>query len=313
MSARTVIEAEGLRKTYGATVAVAGLDFSVHEGEICGLLGPNGSGKTTTILMLLGLTEPTGGRVSVLGHDPLRDPLAVKRAVGYMPDQVGFYDHLTARENLRYSAGLAGLPRGGIASGIEDALESVRLADVGDRKVSTFSRGMRQRLGLAEIVLKGARVAILDEPTSGLDPQSTHEFLDLIRGLKERGVAVLLSSHLLERVQSLCDRVFLFYKGRIVLRGAVPDLAREVLGGGYSILVEARDGDVSRVLSGLDGVTEVKKIGHGRYRIAAETDLRAEVARRLIVGGVHLQRLNVMEPSLDDIYARYFADVRTAA
>ncbi len=308
-----VIEARGLRKAYGRTVAVDGIDFTVGAGEICGLLGPNGSGKTTTILMLLGLTEPSDGGVAVLGRDPLREPLAVKRRVGYMPDSVGFYDHLTAHENLRYSAQLAGLPRAEVADRIADALAAVRLSTVAERKVAAFSRGMRQRLGLAEVVLKGAEVAILDEPTSGLDPQSTHEFLDLIRGLKERGVAVLLSSHLLERVQSVCDRVFLFHRGRIVLQGSVPELAREMLGGGYSIVVEADGGDVSGALRGLDGIREIADEGRGRYRIAAEADLRAEVARQLIASGVRLQRLNVMEPSLDDIYARYFDKLHAAA
>src|SRR6266446_5805941 len=179
-----VIEAKNLTKRYDGVAVVNGISFSVARGEIFGLLGPNGAGKTTTILMLLGLSDISDGQARVLGHDPAREPLAVKRQVGYLPDQIGFYDGLSA---------------------------------VADNRVSTFSRGMRQRLGVAEILMKEAQIAILDEPTSGLDPQATVELLEIIRDLKKRGVSVLLSSHLLERVQSVCDRVALFNQGKIAL------------------------------------------------------------------------------------------------
>src|SRR4249919_2125995 len=239
MPAEVVIRAQGLTKRYGNTLAVDHIDFEVGAGEIVGILGPNGSGKTTTILMLLGLTEPTGGRAEVAGFDPLREPLEVKRRVGYLPDQVGFYDHLTARENLLYTARLLDIPRSQAGRRIMEALESVKLAEVADKRVATFSRGMRQRLGIAEIVMKQAEVAILDEPTSGLDPHATFELLEMIRGLKKADVAVLLSSHLLDRVQSVCDRVALFNKGKIALMGTVVELANQVLGAGHPILVEA--------------------------------------------------------------------------
>src|SRR5690606_2328369 len=176
----TLIEAQGLTKRYGGTLAVDDISFQVGRGEIFGLLGPNGAGKTTTILMLLGLTDTSAGTVRVMGRDPQRDPLGVKRQLGYLPDAVGFYDYLSARDNLAYTARLLGLDAGERASRIDRALARMRLSEVSGRRVATYSRGMRQRLGLAEIVMKDARVAILDEPTSGLDPQSTEEFLDLI-------------------------------------------------------------------------------------------------------------------------------------
>jgi ABC-2 type transport system ATP-binding protein len=190
-----VIEARGLLKLYGSQRAVDAIDLDIHRGEIFGLLGPNGAGKTTTILMMLGLTEISGGSVQVLGFNPVREPLEVKRRVGYLPDSVGFYDHMTARENLQYTARLLDIPRSQAGRRIMEALESVKLADVAGKRVATFSRGMRQRLGIAEIVMKQAEVAILDEPTSGLDPHATYELLEMIRGLKRAGVAVLLSSH----------------------------------------------------------------------------------------------------------------------
>src|SRR5690606_26471930 len=168
-------------------------------------------------LMLLGLTDVSAGQVRLLGMDPQREPLAVKRRVGYMPDAVGFYDTLSARENLAYTARLLGLDARQRRERIDAALARVRLLEVADRPVATFSRGMRQRLGLAEIIVKQARVAILDEPTSGLDPQSTEAFLQLILDLKRDGVTVLLSSHLLDHMQRICDRVALFREGRVAL------------------------------------------------------------------------------------------------
>jgi ABC-2 type transport system ATP-binding protein len=217
-----VIEVQDLTKRYNGTAVVKGISFSVARGEIFGLLGPNGAGKTTTILMLLGLSDISSGTARVLGYDPAREPLAVKRRVGYLPDQVGFYDNLTAAENLRYAARLMGIERGEREGKIRASLAHVGLADVMDQRVGTFSRGMRQRLGLAEILIKDAQIAILDEPTSGLDPQATVELLNIIRELKHQGVSVLLSSHLLERVQSVCDRVALFNQGNIALIGPCP-------------------------------------------------------------------------------------------
>ncbi len=184
MADSIAIRAQGLTKRYGPTVAVDHIDFEVGAGEIVGILGPNGSGKTTTILMLLGLTEPTEGRAEVAGFDPLREPLEVKRRVGYLPDSVGFYDGLSARDNLAYTGRLAGLSRHEINQRFEAALARVGLPDVGRERVATFSRGMRQRLGLAEMLMKRPSIAILDEPTATLDPHSTQEFLGLIRGLK---------------------------------------------------------------------------------------------------------------------------------
>src|SRR5690606_27604189 len=225
-----VIEARGLTKRYGRITAVDAIDLDIRRGEVFGLLGPNGSGKTTTILMLLGLTDVTAGRVRVLGLDPARAPLAVKRRVGYMPDTVGFYDHMSARANLRYTGRLAGIDPAHLEARIDEVLGQVGLTEAAERRTGGFSSGMRRRLGLAEVLLKQPDVAILDEPTNELDPSATREFLELILELKRRGITVLLSSHLLERVQAVCDRVALFHRGRIVLEGTVGALAQQVLG-----------------------------------------------------------------------------------
>lgn len=224
--AEPVVRTEGLTRRYGDTLAVDHLDLEVRAGEVFGLLGPNGAGKTTTILMLLGLTEPTEGRATVLGLDPVRSPLLVKRQVGYLPDAVGFYEGLTARQNLRFTAELNALESDDAERRIGELLERVGLETVGDQPVGTFSRGMRQRLGIADALVKRPRVLILDEPTIAIDPRGVEEVLDLIRWLRdEQQVTVLLSSHLLHQVQEVCDRVGLFVAGQLVAVGSVHDLA----------------------------------------------------------------------------------------
>ncbi|MBV8110505.1 MAG: ABC transporter ATP-binding protein [Hyphomicrobiales bacterium] len=302
----TVIEAKNLTKRYDGVAVVNGISFSVARGEIFGLLGPNGAGKTTTILMLLGLSDISDGQARVLGHDPAREPLAVKRQVGYLPDQIGFYDGLSAAENLRYTARLMGLERAEREQRIKASLGHVGLADVADNRVSTFSRGMRQRLGVAEILMKEAQIAILDEPTSGLDPQATVELLEIIRDLKKRGVSVLLSSHLLERVQSVCDRVALFNQGKIALIGTVPELGREVLGGGFRVEVEAEGQGLAERIAAIPGVQQVEPAGANRLRLLATGDVRPEAAAAVVAAGGRLLRLSVEEPSLEAIYSRYF-------
>jgi ABC-2 type transport system ATP-binding protein len=312
---QALIEARGLRKRYGSAVAVDGIDLAVHRGEIFGLLGPNGAGKTTTILMLLGLTEVDEGRISVCGADPVRDPIAVKERVAYLPDMVGFYDHLSARANLRYTGRLAGIAAGELERRIGRALERVRLAEVADHKVATFSRGMRQRLGIAEILMKGAQAAILDEPTNGLDPQSTFELLDMIRGLREDGMAILLSSHILERVQAICDRVALFSRGRVAIEGTVHELAARVLGGGYMLQVDSDPSHtgLAEALRAVDGVVSVEVAGPGRLLVRSSSDVRDAVARALVAAGAPLLRLAAVEPSLDEIYRRYFEGLHGTA
>jgi ABC-2 type transport system ATP-binding protein len=306
MSGDSVIEAKNLTKTYGQAVAVDHISFSVGRGEIFGLLGPNGAGKTTTILMLLGLTDISGGEVSVLGFNPAREPLSVKRRVGYLPDTVGFYDQLTAADNLRYTARLIGFRFNEREKRIAEALERVGLADFANHHVGTYSRGMRQRLGLAEILMKGAQIAILDEPTSGLDPHATSELLGIIRRFKAEGVSVLLSSHLLERVQSVCDRVALFSAGRIPLMGTVSELGREVLGAGYVVDIEAEGAGLAERLTLIPGVSGVEQTGIGKLRLHADRDVRPEAAAEVVAMHGRLKYLGVEEPSLEAIYNHYF-------
>ena len=308
-----VIEARGLTKRYGPAIAVDALDLTVMKGEVFGLLGPNGAGKTTTILLLLGLTEPSGGSVKVLGHDPLREPLVVKSRVGYLPDAVGFYDHMSAWENLAYTARLAGIEQQDATRRIAGALERVRLPHVARKRVSTFSRGMRQRLGIADLLVKGCELAILDEPTSGLDPQSTQELLELIGALAREGMTIVLSSHLLSMVQSVCSRVALFHQGKVGLVGKVSELAGKVLGGSYVIELEAEGCDVPTVARTVEGVSQASRLSNGTVRVDALSDVRGGLAAAIVAAGGELKRLSMDRSSLDEVYVRYFEQVDHAA
>jgi ABC-2 type transport system ATP-binding protein len=235
---KTIIEAEELTKVYGAQVAVNHLNLHIYEGEIFGFLGPNGAGKTTSLLMFLGLTEPTSGNVRVCGYDPRRDPLRVKEKVGYLPENVGFYDDMDARQNLHFVARLNSIPDEISRKKIDELLAKVELLQEGKKKVGTYSKGMRQRLGIAEVLIKDPKLVFLDEPTIGLDPDGTKRMLELIRSLSREGnLTIFFSSHLLEQVESISDRVGIMKKGNLVAAGSIPELA-EKLGiqkGGYTL------------------------------------------------------------------------------
>jgi ABC-2 type transport system ATP-binding protein len=226
-----IIEAEGLTKRYGTQIAVNNLTLQIKEGEVFGFLGPNGAGKTTTLLMFLGLTEPTSGKVRVIGFDSTREPLRVKEKVGYLPENVGFYDDMDARQNLRFIARLNRIPDKVSAKKIDELLQQVGLLEEARKKVGTYSKGMRQRLGIAEVLIKEPKLIFLDEPTIGLDPDGTNRMLDLIHSLsREKNITVFLSSHLLDQVQRICDRVGIMIKGNLVAIGPIQELARKKLG-----------------------------------------------------------------------------------
>jgi ABC-2 type transport system ATP-binding protein len=312
------IRTKGLTKRYDELVAVDHLDFEVHAGEIFGLLGQNGAGKTTTILMLLGLTEPTEGTARVVGLDPSRGPLEVKRRVGYLPDSVGFYTDMTGRENLRYTARLNNLAALEAEETIDAVLDQVGLTGRADDKVETYSRGMLQRLGIADALVKDPDVLILDEPTTAIDPLGVSEILDLLRGLvRERGMAILLSSHLLNQVQSVCDRIGIFSAGRLIGQGTMAQLAQRFGDGRQELeLVLDADDDTERsrirnVLSAVPGVAAVQtaKRPSEPWVLSIAPDADFGSVRSQALGAVASERLplvsiRAVEPSLEDIYRR---------
>ena len=299
------IRTEGLTKRYGDTVAVDHLDLTVEPGEIFGLLGPNGAGKTTTVLMLLGLSEPTEGHAEVVGLDPRRHALEVKRRVGYVPDAVGFYEDLTGRQNLRYTAQLNGIGRDAAEEHIDSLLAEVGLAARADDPVGAYSRGMRQRLGLADALVKEPSVLILDEPTVAIDPVGVRELLALIRRLPERGVTVMLSSHLLEQVQSVCDRIGIFVAGRLAAHGTIAELAASH-GGRFTFELRTTGADPRPTLGVMPGVLDVRDRGD-LLVVDTDRDLREDLTRTLAGDGAWVTHLAVRSEQLDEIYRRYFA------
>jgi len=233
METQAIIQTTALTKRYDHQTAVDHLDFQVVEGEVFGFLGPNGAGKTTTLLMLLGLSRPTEGTVSVCGLNPERKAMEVKKIVGYLPENVGFYGDMDAVQSLRYIADLNRIPGSEAQDRIHEVLKLVGLSEDGVKKVSAFSRGMKQRLGIAEVLLKDPKVMFLDEPTLGLDPDGAVRLIELIQSLnQERKITVLLSSHHLQQVQKISHRVGIMIKGRMVAEGSVDALAREKFGVG---------------------------------------------------------------------------------
>jgi len=304
-----MVETENLCKYYDGVKAVDNLNLQIKQGEIYGFLGPNGAGKTTTILMLLGLTEPTSGEVRVMGYNSTREPLKVKRITGYLPENVGFYEDLTARENLRYVARLNRIPDKKSSEKIEQALEKVGLLEVADWEVGKFSRGMKQRLGIADVLIKEPLFVILDEPTTGIDPEGASQILELIAKMsKDEGMTVLLSSHLLHQVQKVCDRVGIISRGKLVAEGTVDKLGSEIMGKGKSVL-EARvskpSPDLLKAIKRLQGVSRVDSSGN-LLRIRCARDLRAEVSKAVMESGSALLELRGQDYTLEEIYLRYF-------
>jgi ABC-2 type transport system ATP-binding protein len=306
------IRTSGLEKRYGSKVAVQSLDLEVRAGEVFGLLGPNGAGKTTTILMLLGLTERSGGTAEVLGLDPARNPLQVKRHVGYLPDNVGFYGGMTGRQNLRYTARLNGLPKDAAEQRISELLDRVRMTEAADNHVDTYSRGMLQRLGLADALVKEPSILILDEPTTSIDPIGVAETLAFVRELvHEQGVAVLLSSHLLHQVQQVCDRIAIFVNGSVAAMGTVAQLAAAQRSGAQIQLEVGADGDaegIAATLRAVPGVSEVTldTVDRRLWVVTGEPAVRSRIASALLADGKTPWHLRDRGMDLDEIYQRYF-------
>ena len=304
------LETRQLTKHYADRTAVDSLSLKIRRGEIFGLLGPNGAGKTTTILMLLGLTEPSSGDARVDGLDPRRDPLAVKRRVGYLPDDVGFYDELTARENLEYTARLNRLREKEATERIEFLLEQVGLSSVIDRRVRTFSRGMRQRLGLADALIKRPTILILDEPTVNIDPEGVRELLKFVSDLRtDEGLTVLLSSHLLHQVEQVCDRIGIFVSGQLVGIGTVAQLASQLQDRWiFELGVDPSPGsaNLAKLVGSISGVHNVEVDGPGRWIVSASRDVHTDLLATVSSAGCTIDHFVRRGADLDAIYHRYF-------
>ena len=308
MSEKFAVETQDLTKRYDGVTVVDSLNLHVMENEVFGLLGPNGAGKTTTILMLLGLTEPASGNARVFGFNPTREPLKVKRLVGYLPEKVGFYDNLTARENLRFIAELNNLDYAEANRRIDEVIKMVGLDDKENLTVGKYSRGMKQRLGVADVLVKKPKLVFFDEPTAGLDPEGINQLLDLIANLPQMGTTVVLSSHQLYQVQRVCHNIGILSKGKMVIEGSIDELGREALAGGhYMIEVETVQPSPQLVeaIKGMNGVRSVEA-SDNILLVNTDSDMRAEIAKAVVQSDFPLIQVKVQEFSLDNIYMKYF-------
>ncbi len=304
-----VLEASGLRKRYGETLAVADLSLSVRRGEVFGFLGPNGAGKTTSLKMLLGLVRPTGGRGTVLGA-----PLGERRArarVGFLPEHFRFQDWLTGRELLRFHGRLFGIPRRELESRAERLLARLHLADAAGRKLREYSKGMLQRVGLAQALINEPALVFLDEPTSGLDPLGRLLVRDVVKELRSSGTAVFLNSHLLGEVEATCDRVAFIKQGRTMHEMALAAGAEEVA---VELSLGSADPETLAGLAALGQGLERMPGGAGdahrhRFRLRVRDDeVLPAVARVLVERGVPLYEMRLVRKSLETWFLEVMGD-----
>jgi ABC-2 type transport system ATP-binding protein len=303
MTADLVVDTHDLTKRYDGrrgqppVVAVAGIDLSVRRGEVYGFLGPNGAGKTTTLRMLVGLIRPTSGEARVLGRPPGAPDALAK--TGSIIEGPGFYPYLSGADNLRVVARYAGVD----ADRIGPVLEAVDLVGRHDDKFTTYSMGMKQRLGVAAALLKDPELVILDEPTNGLDPAGMRDMRALITDLGRQGRTVILSSHQLAEVQQICDRVAVIDRGRLIAESTVDELRGE-----SELVVSATPSDVARsTLEEMPAVSQVRAAG-GDLRVRVDDRHTAAVARQLVLAGVDITQLRRDERQLEDVFFEITAD-----
>ena len=306
LTSELIIETKGLTKKYDDFVAVNSLNLSIKKSEIFGLLGPNGAGKTTILLMLLGLTEPTSGNCSVCGFNPLKEPLKIKSLLGYLPERIGVFENITAKQNLNYIARLNRIPSKDIPKKINKVLDNVGLENAADLKVGKFSRGMKQRLGIANILIKEPTVVFLDEPTQGLDPRGITEILDLFKKINvDDDVTILVSSHLIYQMEKLCNKIGIMVNGNLVMQSEVSDLNLK-LKKNWLIEIEAlniNDHMLNKIYD-LNGVINIDRF-KTNLMISCDRDLRSDISQILIKNGALLHKIVEKNNTLDEIYKKY--------
>jgi len=297
-----MIQVNGLTKDYGARRAIDNLTFDAEQGEIVGFLGPNGAGKTTTMRILTGYMPPTDGTAVVAGYDVVEESLEVRRRVGYLPETVPLYDDMTAIDYLKFMADLRRIPNP--EERAYETLEGVNLKERADSYIGTFSKGMRQRVGLAQALIHRPEVLILDEPTIGLDPAQVVEMRNVIREIgKDR--TVLLSTHILSEAQQICDRVLIINKGQIVTEDTPENLQSRLVGAQRVVLRVRGDSDgLSNKIARVKGVQAVdaKPDGSVEFEFAAGEDTRPQVAKAVVQAGYELLELRPVGLSLEEIF-----------
>ena len=303
-----MIQVNGLTKDYGARRALHNITFDAKQGEIVGFLGPNGAGKTTTMRILTGYMPPTDGTVTVAGYDVVEESLEVRRRVGYMPETVPLYNDMTAMEYLKFMADLRHIPDS--EDRAYETLESVNLKDRANSFIGNFSKGMRQRVGLAQALIHRPEVLILDEPTIGLDPNQVVEIREVIREIgKDR--TVLFSTHILSEAQQICDRVLIINKGKIVAEDTPENLQSRLVGSQRVVLrVRGESDDLEGKVKKVKGVRDVetKADGSVEFEFSAGQDVRPQVAKAVVQGGYDLLEMRPVGMSLEEIFLELTRD-----
>lgn len=306
-----MIVAKNLSKNYNGKTVVSDLNLSIGKGEIFGLLGPNGAGKSTIILMMLGLTEPTSGSITISGFNSTREPIKVKRITGYLQEKLGFYEDMTARQNLKYTAELNFIPQKEIDSKINEVLKIVGLEKNKNQLVYQFSKGMKQRLGIADVLIKDPQLAILDEPTEGLDIKIANQILENITILNhQKDITFMICSHQLNLVQKICTRIGIMSKGKLIGEGKIDHLGRGLFGEGKYII----DIELSEVTPGiLDRMKKIDKVinidrRENALEITCDEDVRPQISKIVLENNILLTRMNIKDSSLEEIYLRYFKE-----
>jgi ABC-2 type transport system ATP-binding protein len=293
-----MIRTENLTKAYNKLKAVDSININIEKGQVCGFVGPNGAGKTTTIGMLVGLIEPSGGKCFIKDIEVSRNPLLIKRMIGYLPEGVGFYSHLNARQNLRYLSKFYGQKDAESEARITELLEYVGLMNV-DKPAGAFSRGMRQRLGLARVLLNDPEVIFLDEPTNGLDPEGVIQFRKIIKEQAAKGKTIFFSSHILDEVQHVCNTICIISKGKIVAQGSLDDV-RNKMSKDKPMTIKVKVIGTMPELSDPRIVDATYNDGSATLHVRA--DIVNEVAAELMKSGVRIREIKVEEESLEDIF-----------
>ena len=301
-----VIEVSNLKKSYGKIVALDGISFEVKKGEAFAFLGPNGAGKSTTIKILMGFLYPDSGKVKIFGKDVNKHGKEIRKRIGFLPEEVGFYENLTVYDNMDFYARLFGISKLERNKIIKETLERVGLLDRKDSKVKELSHGMKQRLGIAQSLINHPELLIYDEPTSGLDPRSSYEVRKLIKDLLKEGVTLFLSSHLLYEVQQICDTVAIIDKGKLVKKDRIENLIREIRGQTIRVRITCLNlnEDILKIAREVRGVTRIKASDKTIIADVKDEDTIANLNSAITKAGGRITKIEHLTPDLEQIFLK---------
>lgn len=303
---RKMIEVKNLRKVYRNIVALDGISFKIERGEIFAFLGPNGAGKTTTMNILMGFIFPDSGEVKIFGRDVVKDGKIIRKKIGFLPEELGFYETLTAYENMDFYARLFGIPKKDREKKILDLLEMVGLLDRKDSKVGEYSHGMKQRLGIAQSLINEPELLIYDEPTSGLDPRASYEIRNLIKELVKEGTTLFLSSHLLHEVQQICNTVAIINKGKLVRKDEIKNLINEIKGKGIIVKIKCLNlnEDIIESVKKINGVEDLKVLKDMLIVRVRDEKVTAEINSAIVKAGGKITKMEEKTPNLEEIFLK---------